>query len=111
MLVVFLVLLKGVFVMSNDTKKKDTKAVYSDRNVSIDHLLRSIYLLNNLNEVHLSKEESEEYGEMILYTSKTLIGSYVKSFEPDHFLNCCKKVENEPQDDEPTNLFKKCDLN
>ena len=65
---------------------EDQREMFQEnKDISIRSLLSSINDLNELNGDCLSREESEEHGWMILYTSELLIRSFIKTYYPRHF--------------------------
>jgi hypothetical protein len=54
------------------------------RDSAISDLLASIHILHNLNENHFSREESNDYGQLIFCVSDQMIRSFLKSFHPEH---------------------------
>jgi len=56
------------------------------RDVAINDLLASLYVLNDLNIDCFTKEESEEYGWRVIGASINMIRSFDKSFSDSSYL-------------------------
>jgi hypothetical protein len=68
-----------------------------ERDHAIDNLLATLSILNDLNVSGFTHEESQEYGWRLSCLTKDLLVSYIKSFEPEMYLDVWCKGKDAPE--------------